>query len=244
LDLFADAAPLDWTIEGSLDYYQAKWLNSPEVKKALHVESSPSKAWPGPAEGWSYTSSYSACNPAAAEGTDSMVNFYRRIAPRLRTTIVFNGDVDPCVSYEGTRNAIQSVGFAVKPGMSYRPWFFNKAAVDLATFQEKPGLFGPDLELRDAGAQFGGQVVNYEHNLTFATVHGSGHMVPQFRPQAAVRLLSRLLSGEDFAPALPLDDEIANMTEDQFNKAVDAWTDKAKAFVSVTPASTEAMVVV
>jgi cathepsin A (carboxypeptidase C) len=38
-----------------------------------------------------------------------MIDFYRRIAPQLRTTIVFNGDTDPCVSYEGTRTAIKQV---------------------------------------------------------------------------------------------------------------------------------------
>jgi cathepsin A (carboxypeptidase C) len=42
----------------------------------------------------------------------------------------------------------------------------------------KPLLFGPSLTVVDAGAQFGGHVVNYQHNLSFVTVHGSGHMVP------------------------------------------------------------------
>ena len=34
-----------------------------------------------------------------------------------------------------------------------------------------------------AGPQFGGQIVDYEHGLSFTTVHGSGHMVPTFRPR-------------------------------------------------------------
>ena len=85
--------------------------------------------------------------------------------------------VDPCVSYEGTRVAIEKVGFAVLPGGQYRPWFYNKTGSSIKELLAKPSLFGPNLELRDAGAQFGGQVVNYEHNLSFATVHGSGHMV-------------------------------------------------------------------
>ena len=46
----------------------------------------------------------------------------------------------------------------------------------MKTLVEKASLFGPNLELHDAGAQFGGQIVNYEHNLSFATIHGSGHM--------------------------------------------------------------------
>lgn len=63
-------------------------------------------AWPGPPAGWSYSKQWDACNSAASYGTLSMVDFYRIIAPQLDTTIVFNGDVDPCVSYEGTRHAI------------------------------------------------------------------------------------------------------------------------------------------
>jgi len=221
-----DAAALDWTLPGTENYYNAHWLNRRDVKNALHVESSPAKKWPGPPAGWEYHSSYNACNDAP--GKQSMVDFYRYIAPKLKTTIVFNGDVDPCVSYEGTRTAIEKVGFAVIPGGSYRPWFYDKKAADLKTLLEKPNLFGPNLELLNAGAQFGGQVVNYEHNLSFATVHGSGHMVPQFRPQAAERLLSRLLSGSEWAPLLATDKQLVAMTDTQFEAFVDTWTDEAK----------------
>jgi Serine carboxypeptidase len=35
--------------------------------------------------------------------------------------------------------------------------------------------------LLKVGAQYGGEVVNYEEGLAFVTFHGSGHMVPQFR---------------------------------------------------------------
>ena len=206
-----------------------------------------------------------------------MIDFYRRIAPKLKTTIVFNGDVDPCVSYEGTRNAIEKVGtdththairhtphththterereretqkhklcdcvriererprrgsrergedregrrrgrsrsererlesitvsplhlfmrqrgrtgrpwmhaqtnhwslgldnlthrpsvrlavggltqvgFPVLPGGAYRPWFFNKSATTVEVLSAKTSLFGPNLELRDAGPQVG-----------------------------------------------------------------------------------------
>ena len=106
-----------------------------------------------------------------------MIDFYRNIAPRLTTTIVFNGDTDPCVSYEGTRQAIQEVGFNVTLGGAYRPWFFNATATTAAVLAEKPLLYGPGLSLVAGGAQFAGHVVTYEHNLHFVTVHGSGHMV-------------------------------------------------------------------
>jgi hypothetical protein len=75
-----------------------------------------------------YKGSYDACNGPTPPGTPSMIEFYREIAPKLRRTFVFNGDSDPCVSYEGTRTAIERVGFKVTPGGVYRPWFFNAAA--------------------------------------------------------------------------------------------------------------------
>ena len=114
----------------------------------------------------------------------------------------------------------------------------------METLMEKPNLFGPNLELRPAGAQFGGHVVNYAHGLSFATVHGSGHMVPQFRPQSAESLLNRLLSDGLFAPLLPSDAELAQMDDDSFDKFVDSWTDKARSEVSTgsTSAVTELLV--
>jgi serine carboxypeptidase-like clade I len=37
---------------------------------------------------------------------------------------------------------------------------------------EKSALFGPDLLAQSTGAQFGGEVVDYEQGLSFVTVHG------------------------------------------------------------------------
>lgn len=232
LDLFTDSAALDWSLPGTENYYFAQWMNRADVRKALHVESAPIKAWPGPAPGWQYKSNYDACNYNAPAGTPSMVDFYRYIAPKLVTTIVYNGDTDPCVPYEGTRTAIERVGFPIISGGNYRPWFYNKPAAAIETIMEKPTLFGPNLATHDAGAQFGGQIVNYAHNLSFATVHGSGHMVPQFRPQAAERVLERLLSGGAFAPLQASDAELAAMTDSEFDGYVDKWTAKAKAAVT------------
>ena len=44
--------------------------------------------------------------------------------------------------------------------------------------------------------QMGGLIVNYAHNLSFATVHGAGHMVPQFQPAAALTMLTEFLGGD------------------------------------------------
>lgn len=230
LDLYNDASPFNFESPGNINYDVAQWMMREDVQQALHVTSGPTTEWPGPPRGWSYTKVYSACHSAPA-GTDSMIDFYRRIAPQLKTAIVFNGDTDPCVTYEGTRTAIERVNFPVMAGGRYRPWFYNKTAASLETLRSKPTLFGTNLAAHDAGPQFGGHVVDYENGLSFVTVHGAGHMVPQFRPQAAERLLSKLLSGEPFAPKLPTDDELASMSDAEFDKQLEAWTDSAKASV-------------
>ena len=114
---------------------------------------------PRPAPGWTYTSSYDACNQGKVTVAKSMVDFYRELAPALRGKIVvFNGDTDPCVSYEGTRTAIERVGFAIE--QPTRPWFFNESAASADFLKRKDLLFGPSLALVGAGAQFGGQVVD------------------------------------------------------------------------------------
>lgn len=228
LTLYGPAAIVGFDAPGSLNWKMAQWMMRDDVRAALHVEHAPQKEWPGPTGGWTYTSDWAACNPDAKPGTPSMIDFYREIAPRLRTTLVFNGDTDPCVSYEGTRSAIIKVGFPERTGRSYRPWFFNATAASLALLQEKPLLFGPSLALRDAGAQFAGHVVDFAHNLTFATVHGSGHMVPQFRPRVALHMLRRVLSGEPFSPEMPDKTELEKMSDKQFAKLMDDWVEEAQ----------------
>jgi len=231
LTLFGPSAVVPFTMPGSLNYMCATWMMREDVKKALHVDTSPAKSWPGPAPNWSYTSQWDACNGNVKPGTPSMIAFYRNIAPRLRTTIVFNGDTDPCVSYEGTRQAIQEVGFDVIVGGDYRPWFFNATAATPEFLASKPLLFGPALSLVEAGPQFGGHVVNYQHNLSFVTVHGSGHMVPQFRPRAALKLLENLISGHAFAVPFVADAQLQAMSDDDFDKYLDTYTEGAKAAV-------------
>jgi cathepsin A (carboxypeptidase C) len=147
----------------------------------------------------------------------------------LTSVWVYNGDTDPCVSYEGTRTAIERVGFPEVDGGSYRPWFYNHTATTLRVLEEKSAMFGPDLLVQPTGAQFGGEVVNYENGLAFLTVHGSGHMVPQFRPQAALHMIQKLTSYEELSPLFPTNQTLLKMSDVEFVKEMNDWTEKAKA---------------
>jgi hypothetical protein len=138
-----------------------------------------------------------------------------------------NGDTDPCVSYEGTVTAVKRIGFEEVDGGGYRPWFYNQAKASLEILAEKAPLFGPNLLAQPMGAQMGGEVVNYEHGLSFLTVHGSGHMVPQFRPQAALHMLDRLVSFQDLSPLMPSNATLMELSPEEFSKTMNKWTDEA-----------------
>ena len=175
-DLYIDDYSLFAPVSDAEDEHMAAYMNRDDVRKALNVEESPVTTWPMTNLGFDYTKEYDACNDEVTID-QSMVDIYQIIAPQLETTYIYNGDTDPCVSYEGTRLAVKQVGFDEVDGGGYRPWFYNHTAASLKVLAEKASLFGPDLLVQDMGAQFAGEVVNYDHNLSFLTFHGSGHMV-------------------------------------------------------------------
>ena len=85
------------------------------------------------------------------------------------------------------------------------------------------------MELYSAGPQFGGHVTTYEHKLRFVTVHGSGHMVPQFRPRATLRMLNAVLGNHLLSPLYLPSKNMSALTDDEYDAWLDAWTVKAKA---------------
>lgn len=225
-DLYIDDYSLFAPVTSKEDDDMANYMSRPDVRRALHIES-PTTTWPYADVGFDYTKEFDACNwdPDDIVDPRSMIDFYREIVPKLQRTIVFNGSTDPCVSYEGTRVAIEQVGLDVVSG--YRPWFYNQSATSIDVLMEKAPLFGPNLVLQDLGAQMGGEVIDYEENLSFVTVHGSGHMVPQFRPQAALHMLKVLIRHDFLSPPLPSDDDLATMSDEEFSQAMEKWTERA-----------------
>lgn len=236
-DMYIDDYSLFAPVTNAEDKAMSDYLNRPDVQKALHVEHAPIDTWPYPEAGFDYTKEYDACNweNDIAADTPSMIDFYRKIVPYVDITWIYNGDTDPCVSYEGTRTAVKRIGFPELDGGSYRPWFYNHTATTLDVLKEKAVMFGPDLILENTGAQFGGEIVNYEYNLAFLTVHGSGHMVPQFRPQAALHMLATMIKNVNLlSPLLPTNATLLTMTDTEFTKAMDEWTEAAKSHPYVT----------
>ena len=110
-DLYIDDYSLFAPITDKEDEQMAAYFNSPAVRKALHVEETPIETWPSPDVGFQYYKEYNACNWQATikYPTTSMVDIYQEIIPQLERTWIYNGDTDPCVSYEGTREAVKQI---------------------------------------------------------------------------------------------------------------------------------------
>jgi serine carboxypeptidase-like clade 1 len=235
-DLYIDDYSLFAPVTSLEDEQMTTYMSRADVRKALHVAEAPTTTWPGASVGFDYTKEYMACNWGTPLLDISMIDIYREIVPKLERTWIYNGDTDPCVSYEGTRLAVKQIQLDELDGGSYRPWFYNQTAAPLEILATKSALFGPNLVAQNMGAQFGGEVVDYKEGLAFVTFHGSGHMVPQFRPQAALHFLNQFLSnGKLLSPLLPSNATLTELSDADFLTAMNGWTEAAMKAPYVTP---------
>lgn len=178
-DLYIDDYSLFAPVSSLEDDQMAEYMSRKDVRKALHVDHAPTGTWPNADVGFDYFKEYDACNwqDDIVLKNISMIDIYREIVPQLDRTWIYNGDTDPCVSYEGTRLAVKQIQLGELDGGSYRPWFYNQTAASIELLAEKAAMFGPNLLAQNMGSQFGGEVTDYEKGLKFVTFHGSGHMV-------------------------------------------------------------------
>lgn len=79
-------------------------------------------------------------------------------------------------------------GFGIKEGGDWRPWVYHMTGVGASFLQWKFEGFGESLTFGDVGEQLGGYVVSFNSNFTFLTIHGSGHMVPEYKVREYVRI--------------------------------------------------------
>ena len=172
---------------GCVDASQARqWLNSAEVQRAIHV--SPADA--------STAGYWQECNSIYDEhGANDTLRYtpnaryipalYPWLAARCRV-LVYDGDNDG----GSQRNNEWCLSSLFDVAAKWRPWLYNKSC---------PGggyPFGPAY--CQPGPQVGGYVIQFDageegRELRYVTVHGAGHMVPQWKPQAAFAMLARFL---------------------------------------------------
>ncbi|XP_064477215.1 lysosomal protective protein-like isoform X1 [Ornithodoros turicata] len=84
--------------------------------------------------------------------------------------LIYNGDFDAVCSYIGDEWFVDSLGYEATSG--YEPWFVD--------------------------GQVAGYYRTHKGNLTFLTVKGAGHMVPEDKPQEALQMITRFLKDEPY----------------------------------------------
>uniref|UniRef100_A0A3B3RDK6 Carboxypeptidase n=1 Tax=Paramormyrops kingsleyae TaxID=1676925 RepID=A0A3B3RDK6_9TELE len=95
-----------------------------------------------------------------------MTPFYEYLLQKDLKILVYNGDVDMACNFLGSKWFVEGLNQKVR-SVPYRPWFYNN--------------------------QIAGYVAQYE-KITFLTVKGSGHMVPQYKPGPALQMFMNYLS--------------------------------------------------
>eukprot|EP00730_Choanoeca_flexa_P017961 TRINITY_DN8708_c0_g1_i1.p1 TRINITY_DN8708_c0_g1~~TRINITY_DN8708_c0_g1_i1.p1 ORF type:complete len:157 (+),score=38.82 TRINITY_DN8708_c0_g1_i1:73-543(+) len=105
----------------------------------------------------------------------NLLPFYQQvIAENKLRVLVYNGDTDPGINSFVTQDKYTEFFDAqgIELTESWRPWTL------------------------DGNNNMGGYVFGYASNFHFATVRGSGHMVPEFKPAAASVLINSFLEDE------------------------------------------------
>ncbi|CAM8927557.1 unnamed protein product [Rhodiola kirilowii] len=98
----------------------------------------------------------------------SMIKFHLNLTSKGYRALIFSGDHDMCVPFTGSQAWTRSLGYRITD--EWRPW--------------------------ESNGQVAGFTQAYANNLTFLTVKGSGHTVPEYKPREAFDLYSRWLSGK------------------------------------------------
>ncbi|XP_069757048.1 lysosomal protective protein-like [Narcine bancroftii] len=109
------------------------------------------------------------CSQVVGEGYehiyDTMQDFYLQLLSKGLRVLVYNGDTDMACNFLGDHWFVRSL--KQKKTVEYQPWVCDH---QIAGFYEQYG------------------------NLTFLTIKGAGHMVPQWAPKQALQMFKSYLS--------------------------------------------------
>jgi len=162
-----------------LESVSSDYLNSPAVQKALHVAQANVSDW-GP------------CGNSDAHSRE-LLDIHRNNMKQLTDArlhdlyaklikeipiLIYSGDVDQCVPYYYSDNWVRNLGYPTT-GEEWVVWSYGD---------------------NEQNQFVGGYVTQYKapNTLTFLTVKDSGHMVPQYAPEAALTLFTRYLTGTPY----------------------------------------------
>jgi len=132
------------------------YLNQPSVRTAIHVMSEAQIGqWVMCTNKLIYTENWGSLLP----------NYKYQIIPFIRT-LIFNGDADDCIPYNGNEWWTSNLGIPQTRG--WLAWEVN--------------------------GQVAGYCTKYQYGFEFVTVKGAGHMVPEYKPVQALAMFQRFLN--------------------------------------------------
>ncbi|XP_019169097.1 PREDICTED: serine carboxypeptidase-like 7 isoform X2 [Ipomoea nil] len=113
---------------------------------------------------------WKSCNPdlGYTASIGDVFSYHVNLSAKGYRSLVYSGDHDAEVPYLATKAWIESLNYSTVE--YWRPWIV------------------------DGGV--GGYTTSYSNNMTFATVKGSGHIVPFFTPSESSAMFKRWISGE------------------------------------------------
>jgi len=101
-------------------------------------------------------------------------SLYKKLFQKHRI-IIYSGDADACVPHWGSEKWTREMGFNVKK--DWHPWESDS--------------------MEKKGNVVAGYAIEYD-GLTYVTIKGAGHMVPQFRPAFAHTMFTKFLNNSPF----------------------------------------------
>mmetsp|Transcript_33159 Transcript_33159/g.76438 ORF Transcript_33159/g.76438 Transcript_33159/m.76438 type:complete len:472 (+) Transcript_33159:74-1489(+) len=147
-----------------------QYLNIPAVREAIHVL--PSSAI-GPWEECTENIDYTPTMP------DEVTMVYPELIEAGLDITIYNGNFDLCVPVNGNEEWTSEFGTKVAGGLKegWRPWLVDSQVQGYVTTYKGT----------TSGSKF-----------RFVTVNAAGHMVPEFQPERAYRMIERILGKEQF----------------------------------------------
>ncbi|KAM0992509.1 hypothetical protein ACFX13_010909 [Malus domestica] len=99
----------------------------------------------------------------------SMIPYHQNLTTQGYRALIYSGDHDMCVPYTGSEAWTASLGYEIVD--EWRPWF-------------------------SSDNQVAGYLQGYANSLTFLTIKGAGHTVPEYKPREALDFFQRFVGGK------------------------------------------------
>ncbi|KAF1895867.1 hypothetical protein Lal_00037984 [Lupinus albus] len=97
----------------------------------------------------------------------SMIEYHRNLTSKGYRALIFSGDHDMCIPFTGSQAWTRAMGYKIVD--DWRPWLVDD--------------------------QVAGYTLSYDKNLTFTTIKGAGHTVPEYKPKESLNFYKHFLDG-------------------------------------------------